>query len=268
MNKHFAFFSILCFLLFTACKTDKKTNPNMAEESKISDSTEVTYGPSKGERFIQASIKAHGGQLYNNAHYGFTFRNKYFTFKNSDGKFTYTMEETKEDVKIKNILSNNKLTQTQNGNLVKLTEKDSIKYTEAVNSVIYFATLPHKLNDNSVISEHLGQTTIKGKSYEMVKVHFKQEGGGVDFEDVFLYWFNDETNIMDYLAYKYKTNDGGVRFRSAYNPRTIDGIRFQDYINYKAEIGTPMQDLPKLYENGSLKALSRIETDDVVNLNK
>ena len=70
---------------------------------------------------------------------------------------------------------------------------------------------------------------------------------------------------MNYMAYSYHTNDGGVRFRSAYNPRTVDGIRFQDYVNWEAPIGTPLEELPKLYENGQLKELSKIETEAVQN---
>ena len=68
---------------------------------------------------------------------------------------------------------------------------------------------------------------------------------------------------MDYLAYNYKVNGGGVRFRSSYNRRNVGGIIFQDYINYKAEVGTPLKDLPTLYENDKLKEVSRIDTENV-----
>ena len=59
---------------------------------------------------------------------------------------------------------------------------------------------------------------------------------------------------------------GGVRFRSAYNSRKVGGIIFQDYINFKAAVGTPLANLPKLFEQGKLKELSRIETKNVVQL--
>ena len=63
-------------------------------------------------------------------------------------------------------------------------------------------------------------------------------------------------------------NGGGVRFRSAYNSRNVGGIIFQDYVNYKAEMGTPLGDLPKLFEQGRLKELSKIDTENVINLKK
>ena len=132
--------------------------------------------------------------------------------------------------------------------------------------MVYFATLPHKLKDPAVNKSYKGTTTIKGKTYHVLQISFNEEGGGVDHEDIYHYWINTETNYIDYLAYNFIVNGGGVRFRSAYNPRTVDGIRFQDYVNYKAPKGTPLADLPGLLEKGELKQLSLIETEEVKNL--
>jgi hypothetical protein len=63
-------------------------------------------------------------------------------------------------------------------------------------------------------------------------------------------------------------NDGGVRFRAAFNTRVIDGITFQDYINYEAPLETPLTDLPKLYVQGKLKEVSIIRTENVVHNHK
>ena len=150
-----------------------------------------------------------------------------------------------------------------NGKETHLSNKDIAKYSEALNSVVYFATLPHKLTDKAVNKTFEGTTTIKGQPYEILGVAFDEVGGGTDFDDKFYYWIHEESKTVDYLAYSYSTNDGGVRFRSAYNPRVLGGIRFQDYINFEAPIGTPLKTLPVLYENGQLKELSRIITEDI-----
>jgi hypothetical protein len=55
----------------------------------------------------------------------------------------------------------------------------------------------------------------KDKQYDVVGVTFGQDGGGKDFDDEFHYWINKQTHKVDYLAYSYRTNDGGVRFRTA-----------------------------------------------------
>jgi len=165
-------------------------------------------------------------------------------------------------------LENGNLTRKENGVKIELTEKQKNRYSGGLNSVIYFATLPYKLQDIAVNKSYQGTTTIKGKTYEVLEIRFEQEGGGRDHDDVFHYWINQENHIIDYLAYNYQVSGGGVRFRSAYNSRKKGGIIFQDYVNYKAEVGTPLSDLPKLFEQGKLKELSRIETENIINLKK
>lgn len=64
---------------------------------------------------------------------------------------------------------------------------------------------------------------------------------------------------MDYFAYNYQVNEGGVRFRAAFNTRVVAGVTFQDYINYEAPIKTPLKDLPGLYEQGKLKEASNTD---------
>ena len=114
--------------------------------------------------------------------------------------------------------------------------KDSIAnvYANSVNSVHYFANLPYGLNDPAVNKEFLGEVAIKDKEYYKIKVTFDQKGGGKDYEDIYLYWFNKETFKPDYLAYKFYVDGGGIRFRVAYNERYLGGIRFVDYENYEA----------------------------------
>ena len=104
---------------------------------------------------------------------------------------------------------------------------------------------------------------IKGKSYQKIGVHFTSENGGVDYQDTFRYWFDEQTKTLDYLAYEYLTDAGGIRFRVAINRRTIAGVLFQDYENYKAPKNTPLDDLPKMYEKGELVLLSRIANDSI-----
>ena len=246
---------LLIGCLFTACDSTKKTTSNSIQLSQA-------------DMILQKSVQAHGGSKYQNAHYAFTFRDKNYTFKNNKDQFTYTSTSEKDGKKIIDILENGNLKRKVNGVEIELSEKEKNQYSGGLNSVIYFTTLPYKLQDQAVKKSYKGTTTIKGKTYEILEIRFEQEGGGRDHDDVFHYWINKENHVIDYLAYNYQVNGGGVRFRSAYNSRKIGGIIFQDYVNYKAEIGTPLADLPKLMEQGKLKELSRIETEQVINLNK
>ena len=232
--------------------------------------TSVSSKPKKelthAHKILAQAIEAHGGKRYDNAHYEFIFRKNKYTFKNSKAGFEYTVRKSKDGKVTFDKMSNNGFTRTVDGEELQLTAKQKDSYSSSLNSVIYFATLPYKLQDPAVNLSYKGETTIKGKIYEVLQITFDKEGGGKDHDDVYHYWVNKETKVIDYLAYNFIVNNGGVRFRSAYNTRNVNGILFQNYINFKAPVGTPLMDLPKLFEKEELKKLSLIETEAVRSL--
>jgi len=242
--------SIFAITLFSSCTLLDSANRSKSEADKI----------------LSKTIKAHGGKKYDKAHYEFVFRKKKYTFKNEGQKYKYTSSSTKDGQKIIDVLNNDGINRTIDGKAIALSEKQIRGYTGSLNSVIYFATLPHKLLDPAVNKSYKGITNINGQVYQVLHIYFNEENGGVDHDDNFYYWINAKTNRIDYLAYDYKVNNGGVRFRSAYNTRIVDGILFQDYVNYKAPVGTALKDLPALFEKNELKKLSVIETKNIVNL--
>jgi hypothetical protein len=111
----------------------------------------------------------------------------------------------------------------------------------------------------------LEEEKIKSKDYYKIKVTFNEDSGGEDYEDVFLYWIDKKSFKVDYVAYSYSETEGnGMRFRAAYNERYVNGIRFVDYNNYKAEDGSiQLLDLGKAFENNELELLSKIELENV-----
>lgn len=247
----------LSILFLFACNLQKSgTNDQQIPQKELT----------QADKILAKSIAAHGGKKYDQAHYEFVFRNNKYTFKNDGNQYRYTVVKNKDGQKTMDVLDNNNLTRTINGNPTRLTEKQSKGYSGALNSVIYFATLPHKLQDPAVNLSYVGTTKIKGMAYDVLEVNFSEEGGGTDHDDEYYYWINKSTNLINYLAYNYQVNGGGVRFRSAYNVRKVDGIVFQDYINLKAPVGTPLADLPELFETRKLEKLSVIETEKVVSL--
>lgn len=243
MKRLFGFAFLLVFVL-TACSTIKK-------------------GVIDTQNPFATTIQAHGGEKYKTASIAFEFRKKTYTLKNNGGSYEYTVDGEKNGQKIYDVLNNEGFTRKVNGEVQNLDAKKAKSYGNTLNSVLYFAQLPYKLDDPAVFKTSKGNTTITGKNYEVIEVRFSEEGGGTDHDDVFYYWINTQTKLIDYLAYEFHVNKGGIRFRSAYNPRRVGGIHFQDYVNYKAEVGTPMVDLPKLYEKGALKELSKIELENV-----
>lgn len=220
----------------------------------------------KADSILTKAIKKHGGARYETAHYQFVFRGKTYTILNDSSKYTYTRTEINGTDTILDVLNNIGFTRKLNGSTLEIPDTMQVKYAESINSVIYFATLPYKLQDPAVQTIYMGETEIGLKKYHALKITFSKDNGGSDFDDEYYYWIQDKTNTIDYFAYNYQVNGGGVRFRAAYNPRIIEGIYFQDYINYKAPVGTDLDKLPNLYDLGQLEELSRIETDSVISL--
>lgn len=233
----------------------------------ISCATSLKTTTTTEQKIIDQTINAHGGKNYESAHYTFEFRQKEYSFKHEDARFEYTSAQDKNDRDVRYFLSNDKFEKTINGEVLNLSDKDVVKNSDALNSVIYFALLPYRLNDPAVIKSYKGLSKIKGQTYHTIEVRFSDENGGTDHEDIYYYWINEETHTMDYLAYNFHVNGGGVRFRSAYNARMVEGIRFQDYENYSAAVNTSLSELPVLYENGDLKLLSKIELENVKKVN-
>lgn len=213
-------------------------------------------------QIIDKVIAHHGGSAYDTLDVEYQFRDKDYALKKDGGIFNYQRIFTDTaGQKTVDILNNEGFKRLVDGAQVELSAKDSVAYANSVNSVHYFALLPYGLKDEAVIAKSMDDIVIKGQEYKAVEVRFKQEGGGTDYEDVFMFWFHAETYAMDYFAYSYHTNNGGVRFRESINKEKVAGVIFQDYNNYKVNVGTDMEELPKLFEKGELDLLSVIDLE-------
>lgn len=220
--------------------------------------------PDKAQAIVDKAIEAHGSQHLNNARVSFTFRNIEYSMSRNPAEFVYTRSFEDSLGHIKDVLVNSReFTRLRDGDTVQLSEEWQRRYSSSVNAVLYFMQLPYPLNDPAVNKQYAGETLISGEPYHVVKVTFDTEGGGEDYEDEYMYWIHRDDYTVDYLAYNYQTEGGGVRFRKAYNRTQKGGVLFQDYINYAVKTETPLIAIPQLYENGALRELSRIENEDI-----
>ncbi len=215
--------------------------------------------PLTAAEVVDSAIAVAGGPLYRTSRISFDFRERTYESFLEDGSKVLTRETVTDSGIIRDVRAASAFKRYLNDSLLTLADTTAHKYSNSVNSVHYFAYLPYGLNDRAVNKELLGKVTIKDAEYYKIRVTFQEEGGGEDFEDIFVYWFNTQTFRPDYLAYEFQTNGGGMRFREAYNDRNAGGIRFQDYINYKPVGKISVEDLDRLYSEGKLEELTRIE---------
>lgn len=207
------------------------------------------------QQIIDKTIAYSGANKVANSKISFQFRDKNYTAKRTNGTFTLTRSKDS----VTDILQNNGFKRLVNTTEVSLDQKATSIHTNAVNSVHYFSVLPFGLNDKAVQKKLLPATTIKGKAYHKVEISFTENGGGEDFEDVFIYWIGADDFLVDYVAYSYHTNGGGKRFRVLKEQCVKGGIRFVDYHNYKPlskEIS--LLNIDQAFQNNQLEKVSEI----------
>jgi hypothetical protein len=194
----------------------------------------------------------------------FSFRKNNYQAIRSNGRYEFTRIRKDSLVTITDVLSNDGLKRYMNELEVVVEDSLISPISDGVNSVFYFSQLPYGLNDPAVKKELLADVSVNDEPYYSVKVTFRQKGGGTDFDDEFMYWVHKTNHTVDYLAYSYAVNGGGIRFREAYNAREIGGIRFVDYRNFKpTSLEIELEALPRLFEYKGLELLSTIETEGV-----
>ncbi|MFY0686608.1 MAG: hypothetical protein JXQ90_05565 [Cyclobacteriaceae bacterium] len=217
------------------------------------------------QEVVDAAINAAGLTSIHSSKGSFDFRDKSYEFRRQDGLFIYSrIQSDSTGAIIRDVYSNNGLERFINDTIAEISDEKRSAYANSVNSVIYFAFLPLWLNDEAVNKLYVGEELINGKAFHKVSVTFQQEGGGKDFEDVFLYWFDKEDYSTDFIAYSYITDGGGVRFREAYNARKVNGVIVQDYRNYKPkDKNSDLMEIGKAFDAGELELLSTIDLKNV-----
>ncbi len=221
-------------------------------------------GKNDAQKIIDKAIHTAGGDKFLNSTIEFDFRDRHYTTRRDGDNFSHERVFQDSTDTIHDFLNNKGFYREINNQKVDVPDSMAVKYARSVNATIYFALLPYGLNDEAVQKKFMGNTTIDDQPYFIVEVSFKEEGGGEDFNDVFLYWIHEENYTMDYLAYLYYTDGGGLRFRNFYNRRSVNDILFQDYINYKPKNdAATITELEDLYKKGELEEFSRIELKDI-----
>lgn len=207
---------------------------------------------------------AHGSQIMDNSSMQFSFRGIDYAVKRNNGSYQYRRTTYQKSDTVVDQLNNDGFKRFINGDQFSANDEKESRWTSSLNSVIYFAQLPYSLDGDAVYKELLGSTSIDDESYYEIKVTFDEDGGGEDHEDVFIYWVNKGTYLIDYLAYSFCEEECGYRFRESYNRRNLNGMIVQDYHNYKSRNLDPeIQDLAQLFEKNELVKVSDIELERV-----
>ena len=216
------------------------------------------------QEIINKTILFSGADKVANSKITFKFRENSYTAVRNKGIFKLFRTYRKDSLIIKDVLKNNGYERSINAKPVNVADSMIAKYRNSINSVHYFSVLPFGLNAAAVNKKLLKSATLKGKEYYKIEITFSKEGGGDDFDDVFIYWIGKEDFLIDYLAYSYHTNGGGKRFRVLKEQCIKNGIRFVDYHNYKPlNESVSLADVDQAFESNGLIKVSEIILKDI-----
>ncbi|WP_445747459.1 DUF6503 family protein [Polaribacter sp.] len=212
------------------------------------------------QEIIDKAMQAAGADKVANANISFDFRDKSYEAIRKNGVF----QLKRSFDSITDVLSNQGFQRFVHGNQMQLSDSLTNVYANSVNSVHYFSVLPYGLNDAAVRKKLLPSTNIQGKEYYKIEVTFSENGGGEDFEDVFIYWIDAQSFMMDYLAYSFHTNGGGKRFRAIKNAAIVEGIRFVNFDNYQPKSeAISLSDLDTAFKKKQLEKVSEIVLENL-----
>ena len=253
MNSSFSILYSLPIILLLACKGDNQNEPQNKEasENKISSAY-----------IIQKAIEYSGKEKIKDNKVTFEFRNKTYISDRVCNHFHLTRIDSSNQ--IKDVFYKDEIKRRIKGKSVSLADTTSSNIKSSINSVHYFVHLPYRLKDPAVQAQRLKNDTINDQAYYQLQVKFKEDGGGEDHQDIYHYWFDQEDFSLDYLAYKFYTNDGGMRFRAKRVEKRFNGIVFQDYDNFKPTSDTlQMDELITAYQNNQMEKVSEIVTTPI-----
>ena len=213
--------------------------------------------------WISKANTSHGTALLDDTTFTFQFRAYNYAYQKKKGRKAYARtRNTEEGILSDSLINDRYFSRWIDGKQVEVIDTLQKKYVESLNSVLYFVQLPKVLNDNAVVANYVGRVTIKGDPYIALKVSFKKEGGGVDFQDEYRYWIHEKSHLIDYLAYRFYSGEGGTRFRTVTLRERISGFVVQNYANFKPNEKYPaLDDLPKLFEAQRLQKVSEIKNE-------
>lgn len=244
-------------MLFVSCSEDQTTEDVVVDQPERA-------GVVSASEIVKLMQDAHGVSALEGKEVTFSFRDKLYSRYSFNNKYGYSRSGTSEDGKmVIDSWSGDDFKRTINNVAVQISDTVEKAYQSSINSVFYFALLPVSLSDPAVKVELLGDARVKDKMYTKIKVTFDEKGGGEDHNDIFIFWMNKETNTMDFLAYEYFTEGGGLRFREAFNRREVGGFLFQDYNNFKPVAGIELIDTDKAFEMGQMELISEVVLEDV-----
>lgn len=188
-------FGCVVLVLVFACKTEKKTDTSISEESAKSEPVILSPKEKQGKELLENCLKAHGGMDIWKSFVGLEYN------LDDNGKQVYQLTHLKDR---RAYLKSKRYEVGFDGKVAwavpdasEVSGKSAAFYYDLD---FYFIGLPFLLKDPGVNVSYAGKTTINDRTFESLKVTFGSEVG-LTPEDVYYLYIDPETYLMEILTY-------------------------------------------------------------------
>ncbi len=226
-------------------------------------------GPAAQERLeiVDRAIAHHGGEIYTSSETRMSLCSKSGCARLAtitDGwEYEYEVTARSGDGERRVRITNDTVEQWIDGEPVEVAPERLQPLRDGVMARVYFAFLPYRLNDPSVLKQDLGVEDWAGRTLHRVRVTFVP-GSSTDAEDVFLFWFDPASARLEQFAYSFTRGEGGLRFRRAFNYRRVGGILFFDQENLGVDgPGFDVDDIDPDFVERRMSRVSTVELHDL-----
>lgn len=216
---------------------------------------------------VDRAIEHHGGEIYRHSETELDLCSKSGCFQVTarlDGdRWAYTVSGKSGGSQLRVRSAHDALTIHRNGVEETVAADKEQRFRDWAMARVYFCFLPFRLNDPSVYKQDLGLVDWDGRRLHKVKVTF-EVGTSTDAGDRYMYWFDPETARLEYLAYSYDDNGGGIRFRRAIRHRRVGGLLFFDQENYGIDgPGLSVDAIDAAYVRDAMRHVSTVRLEDI-----
>ncbi len=216
---------------------------------------------------VERAIEHHGGEIYRHSETELAVCSKSGCFDvkaRLDGdRWAYDVAGRSGDSRLHVHSAHDALTVRRDGAAEAVAADREQKFRDWAMARVYFCFLPFRLNDPSVHQQDLGLVDWDDRRLHKVKVTF-EAGTSTDAGDEYMYWFDPETGRLEYLAYSYDDNGGGLRFRRAVRHRRIGGLLFFDQENHGIDgPGLSVDAIDAAYVHDAMRHVSTVRLEDI-----
>ncbi len=216
---------------------------------------------------VDRAIEHHGGEIYRHSETELDLCSKSGCFRlvtRVDGdRWVYTVSGRSGGSQLRVHSAHDALVVSRNGVEESVEAGKGQRYRDWAMARVYFCFLPFRLNDPSVYKQDLGVVDWNGRRLHKVKVTF-EAGTSTDAGDGYMYWFDPETARLEYFAYSFETDGGGLRFRRAVRHRRIGGVLFFDQENLGVDgPGLSVDAIDAAYVRDSLRQISTVRLEGI-----